>query len=108
MDTVLTHTPQRTCIACRQREPRSALVRFVAQQGKLVVDTDATLPGRGAWLHRRRACLNKALVTRSFNRHLRTQITDTTEAEARFDLGSTGAEKQEATKKAGREPMGAR
>ncbi|WP_371685474.1 YlxR family protein [Flaviflexus sp.] len=93
------------CIACRQREPRSVLIRLVAQQDKLVVDVEKNLPGRGAWLHRRRDCLNKMLKTRSY---ARLQATDTTAVTDWFDHGSTGAEEHEATKKAGREPMGAR
>ncbi|WP_054953376.1 YlxR family protein [Flaviflexus massiliensis] len=95
------------CIACRQREPRSVLIRLVARQDKLVVDPEAMLPGRGAWLHRRRDCLDKMLKSRSYGR-LSPQATDTTEVSAWFDHGSTGAMTQEATKKAGREPMGAR
>ncbi|WP_182173740.1 YlxR family protein [Flaviflexus equikiangi] len=107
MDDVLTHIPQRTCIGCRQREPRSALVRLVAQQHTVAVDADRVLPGRGAWLHRRRDCLNRALASRACSRHLRTAITDTSGLEEWFDLGSSGAVLEEATKKAGRKPMGA-
>ncbi|WP_182354640.1 YlxR family protein [Flaviflexus huanghaiensis] len=108
MDDVVTHTPQRTCIGCRKREPRSALVRLVAREHSAVVDPDGTLPGRGAWLHRRRDCLDLALRSRACSRHLRTAITDTSELESWFDHGSTGANSEEATKKAGRKPMGAR
>ena len=108
MDDVLTHTPQRTCIGCREREPRSVLVRLVARQQSAVVDPDGVLPGRGAWLHRRRDCLDLALASRACSRHLRTAITDTAGLESWFDHGSTGADTKEATKKAGRKPMGAR
>ncbi|MEO5920556.1 MAG: YlxR family protein, partial [Pseudolysinimonas sp.] len=43
--------PVRTCLGCRQRAPRSSLLRVVARDGRAVVDTAARLPGRGAWVH---------------------------------------------------------
>ena len=63
--------PVRTCVGCRTRAPRAALLRLVARHGQIVADDRAVLPGRGAWLHQREECLDKALRTRAIVRALR-------------------------------------
>jgi len=63
--------PVRTCVGCRRREPRSALLRVVAGEGALVADSAARLPGRGAWVHPTRACVEQAVQRRAFTRALR-------------------------------------
>jgi predicted RNA-binding protein YlxR (DUF448 family) len=43
--------PIRTCVGCGRRAERRELVRVVAgPNGTAVVDREARLPGRGAWL----------------------------------------------------------
>jgi len=64
--------PARTCLGCRRREARSALLRLVQRGGAVVPDTSATLPGRGAWVHRRRECVEAAVRRRAFGRAFRT------------------------------------
>ncbi|HLU63029.1 MAG TPA: YlxR family protein [Protaetiibacter sp.] len=61
----------RTCLGCRQRAPRTALVRVVARDGRAVVDTAARLPGRGAWIHPDPGCVASAIRRRAFGRALR-------------------------------------
>ncbi|MGW8484106.1 YlxR family protein [Microbacterium sp. NPDC055903] len=63
--------PVRTCVGCRARASRSVLLRVVAQDGVLVPDEAAVLPGRGAWVHPTQECLDKALGRRAFARALR-------------------------------------
>ena len=63
--------PVRTCLGCRQRAPRSSLVRIVARDGRAVVDTAARLPGRGAWVHPDHGCVENAIRRRAFGRALR-------------------------------------
>ena len=63
--------PVRTCVGCRARAPRSALLRVVVQGGSLVADEKAVLPGRGAWVHDTDACVQAALRRRAFGRALR-------------------------------------
>jgi uncharacterized protein len=63
--------PVRTCLGCRQRAPRTSLTRFVARDGRVVADAAARLPGRGAWVHRTRECLDLAVSRRAFARALR-------------------------------------
>ena len=69
--------PVRTCIGCRQRADKSALVRVVASNGIAVVDFSAVATGRGAWVHPHSECVTTAVKRRAFGRALRTEITDT-------------------------------
>lgn len=61
----------RTCVGCRIRAVRSELLRVVAQDGRLVADHRAVLPGRGAWVHRDLACLRRAVKRKLFLRALK-------------------------------------
>ncbi|MCV0333355.1 MULTISPECIES: YlxR family protein [unclassified Microbacterium] len=63
--------PVRTCVGCRTRAPRSALLRVVAQNDTLIPDERAVLPGRGAWVHPTAECMAAALRRRAFGRALR-------------------------------------
>lgn len=53
------------------RAPRSALLRVVSQDGILIIDERAVLPGRGAWMHPTQECMATALRRRAFGRALR-------------------------------------
>lgn len=63
----------RTCIGCRSRSSRSELFRIVAREGVVLADMGARLGGRGAWLHLKSECFNKAKSRRAFTRALRTE-----------------------------------
>ncbi len=66
----------RTCVGCRQRDARDNLVRVAAGTSAVEVDEKAHLQGRGAWIHRDSACLNRAIRSRAFERALRQQGLD--------------------------------
>ncbi|WP_369371931.1 YlxR family protein [Promicromonospora sp. Populi] len=71
----------RTCVGCRGRDQRSALLRLVldcsthgeavAGPQRIVVDVRACLPGRGAWVHPEPRCLALAERRRAVPRALR-------------------------------------
>lgn len=63
--------PVRTCVGCRARAPRSALLRVIAADSHLVIDEKANMPGRGAWVHPTNECLDAALKRQAFARALR-------------------------------------
>ncbi len=63
--------PVRTCVGCRTRASRSALLRVVVIDSVLVLDERAVLPGRGAWVHETSECMDAALRRRAFVRALR-------------------------------------
>ncbi|MCE1180162.1 MAG: YlxR family protein [Micrococcales bacterium] len=77
--TGLRRQPVRTCVGCRRADSWSALLRVVAETGvtgtpRLVPDPQHRLPGRGAWLHPRVACLDLAVRRRAFPRALRVSL----------------------------------
>jgi predicted RNA-binding protein YlxR (DUF448 family) len=57
------------------------LLRFVARDGRVVVDTAARLPGRGAWVHPVSGCIENAIRRKAFGRALRETITAVPELE---------------------------
>lgn len=79
--------PVRTCVGCRRRDERSALLRVVltaaqaditsatrgdgAARLRVTPDPRGRLPGRGAWLHPSQACFDQAVRRRAFARALR-------------------------------------
>ncbi|MPV49583.1 MULTISPECIES: YlxR family protein [unclassified Pseudactinotalea] len=72
-----THVPIRSCVGCRTKDRRSALVRLVIDHRSddhpvVTVDRSACAPGRGVWVHEHPRCLDRALTTRAFPRGLRT------------------------------------
>ncbi|ORB62457.1 DNA-binding protein [Mycobacterium shinjukuense] len=75
----------RTCVGCRKRELAVGLLRVVAESTgngsyAVIVDTTRRLPGRGAWLHPERRCVQQAIRRRAFTRALRIAGTPDTSA----------------------------
>jgi predicted RNA-binding protein YlxR (DUF448 family) len=64
--------PQRTCVGCRAVVPQGTVVRVVVDgAGRAIVDAARRLPGRGAWVHGTRPCVEAAIrggLARSFRR----------------------------------------
>jgi uncharacterized protein len=54
---------ERTCVGCRRRDARSALLRFAIRKEapRLVPDPMKRLPGRGVSVHPHRACITRAV-----------------------------------------------
>jgi predicted RNA-binding protein YlxR (DUF448 family) len=69
-----THTPIRQCVGCRGKAPQTELLRIAAQGGELLLDPRRRLPGRGAYVHHRRECLDRATRRGSLARALRTSV----------------------------------
>jgi uncharacterized protein len=64
--------PERTCVGCRERAPKRELLRLVVADGTIVLDRLGGAPGRGAYLHRDGACVDRALARGALARALRT------------------------------------
>ncbi|HUK65709.1 MAG TPA: YlxR family protein [Anaeromyxobacteraceae bacterium] len=60
----------RTCIGCGEKAAQRDLVRLLAREGQVAVDL-ARSGGRGAYLHARAACLERAVKRRAFARAFR-------------------------------------
>jgi uncharacterized protein len=68
----VTAEPIRSCVGCGRKAPQSELLRFVADDGRLV--PGAGKPGRGAYTCRRLPCFERAVARRAFNRTLRRTV----------------------------------
>lgn len=56
------HIPTRTCLGCREKNPKRRLIRVVRTPDlRLVVDASGRQNGRGAYICERRQCWEKAL-----------------------------------------------
>ncbi len=55
------HVPQRTCVGCREILPKRKMIRLVRTTEGVQVDPTSKLAGRGAYLHDRRECWERAL-----------------------------------------------
>jgi uncharacterized protein len=66
--------PERTCVGCGRKAPQRDLVRFVAPDGTLRLDPTRRSPGRGAYVHPRLSCYERAVDRRAFSRSLRRNV----------------------------------
>ncbi|HLA91919.1 MAG TPA: YlxR family protein [Actinomycetota bacterium] len=87
------HVPERTCVGCRGRAPKAELLRvYRSPDGSVVVDPGGYAAGRGAYVHRDRACVDEALRRGGVGRALRTRLDEdgaaTLRAEIEGELGS--------------------
>jgi len=55
------HIPQRTCVGCRQVLSKRDMMRLVRTQDGVEFDPTGKKNGRGAYIHNRRECWEKAL-----------------------------------------------
>lgn len=54
--------PQRTCIGCSAKKNKRDLIRLVKKtDGQIVVDLEGKLEGRGTYICKDEACLEKAV-----------------------------------------------
>ena len=68
------HIPQRTCVGCRETLAKQTLTRIVRTPDGIQIDLTGKLSGRGAYLHNRISCWEKALKGALANA-LRTKMT---------------------------------
>jgi len=76
--------PQRTCVGCHTVQPKRQLVRLVrTATGSVEVDPTGKAPGRGAYLHNRRECWQKALAGGGLDHALKVTLTEAERARLR-------------------------
>lgn len=61
--------PKRMCLGCTESKEKKALLRIVSREGKIFIDAEGKMDGRGAYLCKDSLeCLEKAFKKRSFER----------------------------------------
>lgn len=68
------HSPERMCIACRKRFPKSELIRIVKTPDGIAVDGNGKASGRGTYVCRDAECLKRLASKKMLNRVFRTEI----------------------------------
>jgi uncharacterized protein len=71
------HIPIRTCVVCREKNSKRALVRVVRTDQGLVVDPTGKRSGRGAYLCDDAACWERAVKSDVLAKALRVTLTET-------------------------------
>lgn len=67
--------PVRTCVACRSKDGRDDLVRWVAaEDGRVALDARAVRSGRGAWVHPTRKCVSLMVKRHAAERALKLAV----------------------------------
>jgi len=63
------------CIACRQMQPKSSLIKVVKSPlGAVAIDDTYKLPGRGAYICKESQCIEKAIKKRLLNKSFSANI----------------------------------
>ncbi|MDX9850423.1 MAG: YlxR family protein [Anaerolineaceae bacterium] len=55
------HIPQRTCVGCREVQPKRSLTRVVRTDTGIVIDPSSKMSGRGAYIHNLKTCWQAAI-----------------------------------------------
>ncbi len=81
--------PMRMCVGCREMKPKKELIRVVrAPDGSVSMDPVGKKPGRGAYVCRNAACLQRAIKQRQLERQLEVQLSEEVAAQLRQELDS--------------------
>jgi hypothetical protein len=67
--------PIRTCVVCREKAGKRALVRIVRTEHGIMVDPGGKMNGRGAYLCERPECWERAMNTDVLAKALKTMLT---------------------------------
>ena len=74
-------SPHRTCIGCRQVRPKDELARVVrGSEGRVILDRQRVVPGRGAYACPTVDCLERALTAGRLGRAFRMAVLPPTES----------------------------
>lgn len=69
--------PMRMCTGCREMQPKKELIRVVkTAEGEIKLDATGKLNGRGAYICKNKACLEKARKTNALARAFEMQVKD--------------------------------
>ncbi len=66
--------PARQCVGCRELKLKKELIRVVKTEDSICVDLSGRKNGRGAYLCRNTACLEKAWKSKGLEKSLKTRV----------------------------------
>ncbi|MGI6696856.1 MAG: RNase P modulator RnpM [Christensenellales bacterium] len=69
--------PMRMCVGCREMKPKRELLRVVrSPEGEISIDFTGKKSGRGAYVCRDEACLDRAVKQRQLERALENPVNE--------------------------------
>ncbi|MDD6154882.1 MAG: YlxR family protein [Eubacteriales bacterium] len=71
-DLIIKRVPERTCIGCREKKPKTEMIRIAFYEGSLSVDRTGKAKGRGVYICDDPDCRAKAKKTNALQRAFRT------------------------------------
>lgn len=77
---------ERTCVGCRGRARKDALVRVTSGADGVRVDRTGSAPGRGAYVHLDTSCIDATFARGALAAALRTRLAAEEAARLRHDL----------------------
>jgi uncharacterized protein len=87
---VTRHIPHRQCAGCNRRRPQAELVRVAAVNGRVEIDRDRRLGGRGAYLCPDPECARRAARKGGLSRRLRGPADGVSELAGRLPVEPAG------------------
>jgi hypothetical protein len=85
--------PMRMCVGCREMKEKRTLIRVVrSPEGAVSMDPGGKKPGRGAYVCRNTACLNRAIRQKQLERQLDAQLTEETIAGLQKEMDALSTE----------------
>ena len=76
--------PMRSCVVTNEKLPKQELLRIVkTPEGNVLPDLTGKLNGRGAYIKKDEATLDKAIKSKALERHLECKIEDSVYEEIR-------------------------
>ena len=89
--------PMRMCVGCREMKPKKELIRVVrSPEGEVSLDPIGKKPGRGAYVCRNAACLQRAIRQKQLERQLETQLSEETSVQLQQTLETLAASAEKA------------
>ncbi len=73
----MSNKPERTCMGCNQKKPKSELIRIVKNNKNIIsIDKTGKKEGRGAYICNNIICLEKLEKNKRLERILKVKISD--------------------------------
>lgn len=72
----MSKVPERMCVACKSKKEKHNLLRYVIQEGNVVLDNKKHISGRGFYLCNQITCVDLLKKKRILNRVLSRAVTE--------------------------------
>ena len=72
----MAHIPKRMCFSCREMFEKPPLIKFVVEDGEVVIDKTQKKFGRGAYICKKEECIEKAQKKRTLSAKFKMPVPD--------------------------------